>query len=321
MDGYELITCPRCGYKFRPQPGQPPVCPLCSDNWDWWQVIFPALPTGERGEDEALAWGEWLGMLPMPAFVEIAYEGGIQVRLAVPPDKVGEATANAWSALARRRVRLERIPPPEPLEHGWALNSPEKLPSLAFQTLDVLPALLPHLHGGKRLRIWLMGHEEQLQTFLRRMAAYNYSVDSGVSTRTPNLWGLRLTVAKAFLWIGGAMAAVGGGLLALHLYRYAVPMVAAGMLGFVGGVLGMLDFIRWRSIPMEVVEEAINGPLLTVAFSLHTPRKESEPPSLQIFTGRARWMPFDRRTPWPDIKRLGRPLSARQVAMMSFNPS
>jgi len=315
------VTCFRCGYKYTPAPGEPPECPLCHDRWAWWDLIFPALPTGEGEEEVAQAWGEWLGMLPLPAFLEISHEDGLRVRLAVPPGTVDRTTAEAWSALARRRMRLEQVAqPPEPLPHGWALYTPERLPSFALQTADALPALLPHLQNGRRLRIWLIGREDRLQAFLRRMLSYQYGVDSGVSDRTPNLWGLRLSLSRFLLFLGGGVAALGGGFLALHNFTWGMPLLAGGGMVFTGGVLGMLDFIRWRSIPKDVVEQAVQGPLFAAAFSLHEPRR-GEAPELRIWGGETRWLPFDRPSPWPDIRRMGRPVGGANLAALIRPPA
>ena len=315
------VTCLNCGYKYTPSPGQPPVCPLCNGQWAYWDLIFPALPTEEDERDAARLWGEWMGMLPTPSFLEVSAEDGLRVRLGVPPNTVDDSTAEAWSAITRRRMRLRPTPqPPQSLPHGWALYTPERLPSFTLSALDALPALMPHLQSGARLRIWLVAREEKLQGFLRRMVAYNYSVDSGVSERTPNPWGMRLGMSKVFLFGGGAMAAIGGGLLALQYYQSGVPLLVGGLLGFAGGMIGMMDFIRWRSIPKEVVEQALTGPLFAAAFSLHTPN-QTPPPDLRIWGGESRWLPFDRPSPWPDIKRLKRPVGGANIAALIRPPA
>ena len=315
------VTCHRCGYTFTPEPGKPPHCPLCHDEWEWWRLIFPALPTGEDEEETSQILGEWLGMLPLPAFLEIAYNDGLQAYLAVPPGTVDDATANAWSALTRRRVRLQRVEQrPQPLPHGWALYTPERLPGTTLQAADVLPSLLPHLQNGRRLRVWLLNREEKLQAFLRRMASYNYSVDSGVSDRTPNPWGWRLGLFRTMLYVGGGIAALGGGFMAIQKPNWAMPLLTAGGLLFLGGLLGMLDFIHWRSIPKDVIEQAIQGPLFAAAFSIHEPHQGS-PPTLKIWDGETRWLSFDRPSPWPDIRRLRRPMGGAMIAAFIRPPT
>jgi len=316
------VTCPRCGYAFHPDPADAsPVCPLCAGRWEGWQLVFPSTPT-DADEDDDMAWGEWLGQIPQPAYFEIDYtEDGLRVHLFTPPGVVDERMAEAWSSLTRRRMRLRRadeVSPPLP--QGWALLAKDNLPSFALHTVDALPTLIPHLNG-QRLRIWLLGHEEKLQSHLRKMLSYQYGVESGVSDRTPNPWGWRLGLARAVMLFGGGVAALGGGLAALHLFKVAVPMLAGGGVVFVLGILGILDFLRWRSIPKDVVEQATTGPLLSAAFSLHATEPQIPAPALRIFSGDTRWLPFDRVSPWPDIKRLQRPVAAQNIAALLRPPA
>ncbi len=126
-----------------------------------------------------------------------------------------------------------------------------------------------------------MGNEWHLQERLSALSAYSYGTEGGVENGTPNPWGLRLGLLRAFLVLGLFVSGVSGGVWSLGWFS---PFL--GMLGVLSGGLvclaaawGVGDWLAWRSIPQDVLERRIREPLLNVAVSL------SDPLVLPLFIG------------------------------------
>jgi len=82
--------------------------------------------------------------------------------------------------------------------------------------------------------------------------------------------------------------------------------VIAGITICVASALGIRDWLSWRSIPKEVVEQRTQQPLLKVAFSM------SEPIQLPLLAGEQSWQPI--QLVWPTIQKHTFPLPAGEFA-------
>jgi hypothetical protein len=196
------------------------------------------------------------------------------------------------------------------------------------------------------LRIWLLGKETKLQERLRALSAYATGTEKGVEDDAPNPWSLRLALWRALLMTGGSITAISGGLLATNWIARSISLVGllAGALLFFAAYLGLLAWMRWRSIPKETLERAVNGPLLKVAFSITSPQSLD----IELLAGEQEWkllkgvryrgwvqsavsgigslaMPEkltpDTRLPeWPAIKAFTMPLPAVDLARLVAPP-
>jgi hypothetical protein len=111
-----------------------------------------------------------------------------------------------------------------------------------------------------------------------------------VEDDAPNPWSLHLALWRALLVLGGFVAAVSGGLLATNWVARSISFTGllAGALLFFAAYLGLLAWMRWRSIPKETLERAVKGPLLKVAFSITSPRS----PDIELLAGEQEWQPL-----------------------------
>src|ERR1700690_3075003 len=155
-----------------------------------------------------------------------------------------------------------------------------------------------------------MGNEWHLQERLSALSAYSYGTEGGVENGTPNPWGMRLSLLRAFLAMGLLVAGVSGGIWSLG---WLPPLL--GMLGVLSGGLvclasawGVADWLAWRSIPQDVLERRIREPLLNVAVSL------SQPLDLPLFTGAQTRTSLD--DSWPGAGAHGFPLPAGELAAL-----
>ena len=298
------MTCDTCGYPYRADGTAFALCPLCAGKWEIWELLFSPLPLLNVTEQVAA----WLGQVPYPAAIElVATVRGVKVRLYLPPGK-GGGVVNAWAALTKQQSRWRKIPSlnevrkPKQGENGYILCTPSLLPALAVEEGDLFLALcgqlISQVSGEQKegshmtpdtvaLRIWLLGKETKLQERLRALSAYATGTEKGVEDDAPNPWSLRLALWRALLMIGGFVAAISGGLLATNWVARSISFTGllAGALLFFAAYLGLLAWMRWRSIPKETLERAVNGPLLKVAFSITSPQSLD----LELLAGEQEW--------------------------------
>jgi len=127
------------------------------------------------------------------------------------------------------------------------------------------------------------------------LAAYSYGTEAGVDKVTPNPWGLRLALWRVGILFGGMIAAVfGGGLAAGRISAFVGLLgILAGGLLFTAAFLGTLSWMKWRSIPKEMLERSIDGPLLQVGCVLQlntgSSPQESEHSLPELLAGEAEW--------------------------------
>ena len=316
MGGRESVSCPRCGLRFSPDAFRGGLCPACRDEWEAAPVVYASVALFGEGRPRAQEdWGEWLARLPMPCFFEFrSGPEGIEVWFAAPPGSITSDLARAWSSFSRHRMRLH-LPGKKRMTGGegtvWLFLTPERMPQVQIRDPASWMSLL---QGGRRLRIWLLGRDEELRQRLRAWVAYHYGAESGVDPDTPNPWGWRLALIRGALFLGGAAAALGGGLTALGVLPLGLSLLAGGGMLFGAGLVGTLDFVRWRSIPREWMEKAARSGVVTAAFTLHDPEDAELPaPERAPASGAGRWLPTDAR-PWPSVRRTSRPYPTEALA-------
>ena len=344
-----MKTCLTCGYEHTEN-----NCRLCAGQWEVWELQFSPLPVPDVREQIA----SWLGQLPSPVRLYFGASSYVlKVRFYAPPGKA-QGAVHAWAALTHQQSRWKKVSSVEVSKVRWKrsdltpdtkqpdtyiLTTSARLPSLAAVEGDPFLAIgglmLGQVQPGQEtyLRLWLLGKETALQERLRALAAYSYGTESGVEADTPNPWGLRLGLWRVMMAIGGAIAAISGGALApgwVSLPAGIVGVLAGGLL-FLAAFLGTLRWMQWRSIPKIILETAIEGSLLRVAFTLQAPH----PQEIMLLAGIGEWKKLESvrgqvpsatnlapdtqtlDTPeWPAVKAFTIPLSARELAGLVAPP-
>ena len=301
--------CIHCGYEYASNPND---CPLCSGQWQAWELLFAP----HALDDLRAQVMSWIGQLPYPSVVEwIASSQGLRVRLYLPPH-VAEGVVNGWAAMTGQHSRWRSIGSVDLRGSGYALNSSNRLPSLIASAKDSDPLLAigSRLVSAARegndasLRLWLLGDEAGLQERLRSLSAYSYGTEGGVENNIPNPWGMQLTFLRSFLIMGLLVAGISGGVWSAGWLPASV-----GILGFLaGGVIcmasawGIRDWLEWRSVPKDILERRIQEPLLKTAMTL------SSPMDFPLLAGEQSWKPTTNL--WPEIRNHGFPLPAGELA-------
>ncbi len=306
--------CPVCGYENAGD-----VCLLCDRPWQSWELLFAPIPIEDLRKQVAV----WVGQLPQPVTLEIAaLRTGVRLRLHAPEAVPVQPALDAFAAMTShqmrwRKVEIEARPVPV-----LGLHSDAHVPVLALTGLDTDPllALGSRLQaqrigdGESALHIWLLGREPALQERLKALSAYSYGTEGGVENDTPNPWGIRLSLFRGILFIGMVVAGVSGGAWSAGWLSF-----LAGLLGVLSGgvlavaaMLGILDWMRWRSIPKDILSTRIQEPLLKAAFTL------SGAASLELLAGDEEWRPLEK--PWPGVKALALPLPVSEIAALVSPP-
>jgi hypothetical protein len=313
------VRCARCGYIV---PQESAGCPLCAGNWEIWELRLPPIPL-QKNRDQISA---WLSQLPPPIAIEIyASAAGIKVRMFAPPGSA-EGAAQAWASMMHQQSRWAKAPGEAGIGRApvSVLTTRSRLPNLVTGDMnaDPLLAIGGQLRNGLQddenagLRIWLLGKDQPLQQKLRTLVAYSYGTESGVNEKSPNPWGIRLGILRAVTGIGCLTAITFGALMGggwTDPYIASVGIAAGGLLAVVG-VIGLLNWIGWRSIPKEVLEKRVNETLLSVGFSVI----HASTDSLSIVGGQTEWkrLPGD----WPNIRPYAMPLPVSEIAALISPP-
>ena len=319
------MVCPRCGYDFSIDGREDALCPLCAGQWEAWELLFAPIPLPDVRE----AIASWIGQLSYPAAFEIhASAQGVRLRLYTPPGKA-EGVTNAWASMTQQQTRWRPLPgeaQPFDAPEGqlYVLRTQAQLPSLALTDGDPLLALggqllsLARAQGAPAaLRLWLLGKDTALQERLRSLAAYSYGTEGGVGGDTPNPWGLRLLLLRGVLFLGLLVAGASGGSYGAGWLPGAgalLGMASGGALVLVAG-LGMLQWMRWRSIPKDVLEERLGGTLFQVGVTLQV----ASPQELVLLAGEGRWARMT-APEWPGVRAAAMPLPAVEVAALVSPP-
>jgi len=170
------------------------------------------------------------------------------------------------------------------------------------------------------IRLWFTGQDPELQSKLQALVSYSYGTESGVDDKTPNPWGIRLTILRTFAVLGILFAGICAGLTNAHWVDLVVGMVgmlAGGILTIVSA-LGVLDWMGWRSIPKQILEAKIEDILLKTTIVFHG---SSLPDGLSLLTGVNTWIPVEpKEDEWPLIRSRSLALSAGDIAAIVAPP-
>ncbi len=309
------ITCPQCGYEH-----DATHCPLCSREWETWELQFAPISFPKIRSQIA----SWLGQASHPVVLEIlATENGVRVRLHAPPG-LANGIVKSWASLVHHQTRWARCEASISHKNGntYVLKTQDHIPNLVLSEGDPLLALggqlLDQVSAGQEtfLRIWLLGKDPKLQERISALASYSYGTGHGVDNDTPNPWGLRLALWRVVLIVGALIAVITGGSLSagwLSRSAGALGVISGGVL-FLVGALGTQQWMRWRSIPQEVLETRAKDTLLKVSFSLRAPN----PQSVTFLGGSSTWKRIERE--WPGVRAYTMPLPAKEIAAMITPP-
>jgi len=303
-----MIHCPTCGY---PHPTNKPACPLCTDSWQAWELLFAPLPLGDL-RNQVMG---WLGQMPEPAVLEwVASPKGLRVRLYAAPD-TAEGLLQSWASMTGQHSRWRKLEAVSIQGSVLFLKPQIKLPALLTSTPDSDPMLaigsrlIQASRSGQdaHLRLWVFGKDAALQERLRALSAYTYGTEGGVENDAPNPWGLRLSLLRFGLAVGLLVAGVGVGAWNAGWLKPLPALLAflAGGSGMLVAALGMAEWMNWRSLPKEMLEQRTREPLMKVAFSL------SEPLDLPLLSGKGDWLAS---SSWPDAASHIFPLPAGDLA-------
>ncbi len=316
-----VMTCQNCGHVHTT-----PACPLCTGQWETWELQYGALPMA----DTRLQMAAWLSQLPNPCLVSLEAVAGVGLRvfLSVPPGTGRAGAIEAFAALHHQQSRWKRASDDVrlPVQPQHVLVSNAHLPSLAaqFMTDPILAiggGLLAQATNGAptSLKIWFVGKDQALQERVRALGAYSYGTESGVDADTPNPWGWRLSLLRAGMLGGGAILALSMGAYAADWLPglAALTGALAGGLLFLVSFLGLLSWMQWRSLPKTLLEKAAGEALLKVSVCLTAPR----PDEIALLSGATQWRPFPAGGPaWPAILPCAIPLRAGELAGLFAPP-
>lgn len=311
MSGY---SCPICGHE-----NVGGICALCDQPWRSWELMFAPIPIEDLRKQAEV----WVGQLPQPVTLEIAaLVSGVRLRLHAPETVVIQPALDAFAAMTSHQMRWRKAELGAKPNTWLGLRSDAHVPTLALSGLDTDPllALGPRLQSQRQedreaaLQIWLLGRDPQLQERLKVLSAYSYGTEGGVENDTPNPWGIRLSLLRGLLFIGMVVAGVSAGVWTAGWVSF-----LAGLLGVLSGgvmavaaMIGILDWMRWRSIPKDILSTRIQEPLLKVAFTL------SGAASLELLAGEGAWQPLEK--PWPGVKALALSLPVSEIAALVSPP-
>jgi len=319
MNNTNGAVCLACGFEIEQDQG---YCPLCAGEWEAWELMFSPLPLPEIRSQIA----GWLGQIPSPTVIEIAAEpAGARIRMYGLPETLRSA-AVTWASMTHQQTRWMRTNHLLDAGAGWVLSTHEKLPTLSPSIqgdpfLAIAGIMIQSARAGAPdacLRFWLLGKDAAMQEQLRKLYAYSYGSESGVSDDTPNPWGIQLSIFKFLLFAGMATASIGlaSALLGWIPKLIGVLAMAAGLILTIVAGVGTYRWMQWRSIPKDVVQERLQDALLSVACTFHTP--SAEKPSLSILAAKSDWQPMP--VAWPTVKRYTMPLPASEIAGLIAPP-
>jgi len=309
-----MSTCPICGEENGGN-----ICLFCTAPWQSWELMFAPIPIEDLRKQVAV----WLGQLPQPVALEIAaLITGVRLRLHAPRSVSIQPALEAFAAMTSHQLRWQAVELVARPNIVLGLRSEARVPVLALSGLDTDPLLaigsrLQSQRAGAdevSLQIWLLGRDPQLQERLSTLSAYSYGTEGGVENETPNPWGLRLALWRGLLFIGMLVAGVSAG-----AWNAGWVSLLAGLLGILAGgvmavtaMLGIQDWLRWRSIPKDILSTRLQEPLLKVAFTL------SGAASLELLAGEGKWQPIE--PPWPAVKAIALSLPVSEIAALVSPP-
>jgi hypothetical protein len=327
------IICPVCAYTHNAQANDPEFapmsetaqCPLCSGQWDIWELCFAPIPL-ERNRDQVAS---WLGQLTFPSAIDlIATESGMRVRMFTPPDSA-LGLIRSWAAMTHQQTRWTYLGkgrmPDSSIRCLLTNTSPVPTISLSDRGGDPMLALSGYLTNHRTgdnngIRIWFTGKDPELQTKLKALASYSYGTESGVSNETPNPWGIRLTILRVVAGLGILTAGIFAGLTTAHWIHFLLGLIGtlAGCMLMLVATFGILDWMNWRSIPKQILEAKLDDILLKTTIVYYGDRY---PNDLSILTGHNIWKALRAdEYEWPMVRANSLTLSATEMATMISPP-
>jgi hypothetical protein len=314
-----IYPCPTCGYETT----DGSACVLCEAAWQAWELLFAPIPIEDLRKQVAV----WLGQMPEPVVLEIAaLSSGVRLRLYAPVGSVADSVRSAvqsFAAMTSQQMRWRAIEARPLQAPALALRCTAHVPVLALSGMDTDPLLAigSRLQGQVRgdaevsLRLWLLGRDPHLQERLRALSAYSYGTEGGVGNDTPNPWGLCLASFRGLLLVGMLVAGVSAGAWVAGWIPFSAGLlgVLCGGIASVAASLGVVDWMRWRSIPKDVLETRTQEPLIKVAFTL----SGSNHP-LELLAGEGDWQPIER--PWPAVRPFALSLPLSDLAALVSPP-
>lgn len=310
--------CLTCGSAFDESL---PHCPYCTGLWHMWEMRLPSIPV-ERIRTQI---ADWLGHLTLPVIFELSADAvyGFRLRFYAPPGQ-GEAATGTWASLVHQQARWEALGTHSPLQSGgFALIPSDLFPAIGTGEGDVMLALAGYLLDIARrtnqpaaLQIWLLDRLHHLQSELRALAAYSYGSSGGVDDDHPNLWNFRLRLNQLMAITGTLTAGTlaGGALAGWWPYPAAIlGTMAGGILTVIAGV-NASQWMRYRSIPRELLLQRAREPLFATAIILYAASHNFNP-----LSGNATWKPFSGSI-WPQVRRYQFPLPASDLAALISPP-
>ena len=327
------LLCPRCAYELDDPrtdkeyingvPG--PVCPLCDGKWDIWELRLAPIPLEKNRTQIA----SWLGQIPFPSAIDLmATETGMRVRMFTPPS-AAHGQMKAWASMTHQQTRWVHVgngPLPKSTER-YILRNTAHVPSLSLADRggDPMLALSGYLLNRRvkddcGIRLWFTGQDPELQSKLQALVSYSYGTESGVDDKTPNPWGIRLTILRTFAVLGILVAGISAGLANAHWINMVIGIVGvlAGAILTIASALGVLDWMSWRSIPKQILEAKIEDILLKTTVVFYG---NSFPNGLSLLTGPNTWIPADpEENEWPLIRSQTLTLSAADIATVVAPP-
>ena len=137
-----MIHCPSCGY---PHAQDLLTCPICTDHWQAWELLFAPLPLGDL-RNQVMG---WLGQMPEPAVLEwVASPKGLRVRLYCAPD-TAEGLIQSWASMTGQHSRWRKLESGPIQSSALFLKPYTKLPALLTSTPDSDPMLAMVEHGDE----------------------------------------------------------------------------------------------------------------------------------------------------------------------------
>lgn len=327
------INCPVCAHSYDMQIndqestliGEDVSCPLCSGQWDIWELRFAPIPL-ERNRDQVAS---WLGQLTFPSAVDLmATECGIRMRLFTPPGSA-LGLVRSWAAMTHQQTRWTYLGkgcmPKSSIRCLLTNTTPVPTISLSDRGGDPMLAISGYLMNHRNrenngIRIWFTGKNPELQTKLKALVSYSYGTDSGVGNDTPNPWGIRLAILRAVAALGILIAGIFAGLTTAHWIHLVMGLIGtlAGCILMVVATFGILDWMNWRSIPKQILEAKIDDILLKATIVYYGDRY---PDDLSIVTGHNTWKALRADDhEWPLVRANSLTLSATELATIVSPP-
>ena len=310
--------CRECGLPLRVNQEE---CPLCHGQWEVWEERFAPVKL-ERNREQIAT---WLAQLPNPVVFDIAAtKNGIRLRIIAAPGTI-EGALKAWSSMTQHQTRWVKLDRYSFQKPAYILKTGSILPNLVVSEAagDPLLAfggqLMNGLSGDQKagLRFWVLGKDTRLQDKVRALAAYSYGTESGVDSRSPNVWGAQLFFWKTLLAVAGLIETVSLAMMTLQWGQLpvAIMLFFAGAVVLIAAFMGLYRWMQWRSVPKEILATRITDTLMKTCLVAYG----DFPTSISLLAGGAKWVPVQGNE-WPSVTASPITLPALEIASLISPP-